>query len=285
MDSKAYSAQGKSVARRMVFYYVYFLVGLSAFAYAWTMFVGPYSEMYENRLKIREKANIYIQSSICTKASERAQLEGYNECERSERVLQSNPHIDAFYELMEYLSMCKNGKCSLLGFNLTDSLWSIFQIAFIVFVALWLLSAMGILGSYYDRRCMQQTLPFYGSLDAAAAANNAMAYGMMNGSNLQQQQSNAMYLTSNVHQRHNSLQHTNNQFSSETIKNNIRDLSSTILDMSGYQNSQAKHQDYSDPDATYTPSNSYPPPSSSSYSQSLNHHNNHHDSYEIKKNR
>lgn len=129
------------------------------FAYCWRLFVGPYTEFYAQRVLDMGKARVYVDSDICRDSFTRARLEGFNECERYGRILQQSARVGAFYDLMNWMSICQDGVCTVAGVNITDSLWTVTRVAFVVACCLYVASILGIVTSAHGRAVGYYQLP------------------------------------------------------------------------------------------------------------------------------
>lgn len=165
MPSVTYDADGKQ--RRamgcLTFCVVVFFALTFLFAYAWRLSVGPYTKFKVKCDVLHKKAQTDKDSPNCRDPALRAQLEGYNNCERSEIILTRSCRITAFYDLMNYLSFCdENNQCKFAGINWTDSLYSLVRIGFIACVALYIASVLGIVTYSYGRSVGVMQLPMNG---------------------------------------------------------------------------------------------------------------------------
>jgi len=149
-------------------WFAVFVVLTFAFAYGWRLFVGPYTEFYNERVTARGKAQVYLQTDACRDSVTRSRLEGFNDCERSERILLQSAEVGAFYDLMNWMAICHNDICTIGGINVTDSLWSVGRLLFYVACGLYVASMLGVVtfgyGRYTGYYQLPQTMPghFYG---------------------------------------------------------------------------------------------------------------------------
>jgi len=120
------------------------VIGISIFIpYLWRLYVGPYTLFYNARFLRHEKALVALTTDACTDPAKRAQLEGYNNCEQARFDAEQSVSMLAFYDLMDDLKFCDKGVCIVLGFNVSDSLWTIARLALMVGVVLYVMSIVG----------------------------------------------------------------------------------------------------------------------------------------------
>jgi len=136
-----------------------FLVLTFTFAYAWRLFVGPYTDFYNRRVSDISKARVYLQADTCSDAHTRSRLEGFNDCERAELILQKSATVGAFYDLMNWMAICHNGICTVAGVNVTDSLWTFARVVFFCACCLYIASMFGIVTSAHGRNAGYYQLP------------------------------------------------------------------------------------------------------------------------------
>ena len=142
-SARSYDADSRErrSVMRVAFWFVTFVIGSFAFAYAWRLYGGPYKDFLTMRVREQGKAREYLTSDVCANVEKRAKLEGYNDCERSEDILAQSASALAFYDLMTYLNVCHKGTCIIGGINVTDSLWFIGRLSIILAAAIYILSA------------------------------------------------------------------------------------------------------------------------------------------------
>jgi len=144
---------------RVGFWFAIFVVGSFAFAYAWNLYVGPYSTFYTDRSVEQRKAATYLTTTACTDDGKRSQLEGYNQCERSERIVTQRLAVMAFFDLMDHLRVCDKGVCTVGGINITSSAWFLFQLILAAAALLYIVSFFGLASSMYGRHTGAYQMP------------------------------------------------------------------------------------------------------------------------------
>jgi len=132
-----------------------------AFAYLWRLFVGPYTDFWTTRMMDHEKAQVTLASQQCADPATRAKLEGWNMCERARVTLSKPVSIGAFYDLMDWLSVCQHGICTVAGVNVTDSLYWLSKLAVFAMGVLWVASTLGIVSATHGRAVTYYQLPHY----------------------------------------------------------------------------------------------------------------------------
>lgn len=157
--------------RRVGFWFAAFVLGSFAFAYGWNLYIGPYSKFYEDRAIEQRKARAYLLTTTCTDATMRSQLEGYNHCERSERITNQRLTVMAFFDLMDYLRICDKGICTIGGINITSSAWFLFQLIIATAAILYIVSFFGLASSMYGRQVGMHQMPM-----TMSGANMAAMY-------------------------------------------------------------------------------------------------------------
>ena len=157
-------------ASRVAYWFAAFVVGSFAFAYAWNLYVGPYNDFYADRASEQRKARTYLTTTTCTDPTKRAELEGYDQCERSERIVQQKLYVMAFFDLMDYMRICDKGVCTVAGVNITSSAWFLFQLVMGSAAVLYILSFFGLVSSMWGRH----TAAFQMPMTMAGAHNVAM---------------------------------------------------------------------------------------------------------------
>ena len=165
-------AQQRRAIVRVVLWFVVFVVASFAFAYSWRLYAGPYKGFYAERALEQEKAAVYIKTDVCNNLSTRARLEGYNDCERSRRVLAQSVTALAFYDLMDDLKICHRGICKVWAVNLTDSIWTLGRIVMVAACLLWVMSFAGLISTRYGYQSAMYQLPMTVGGGGAAAANS-----------------------------------------------------------------------------------------------------------------
>lgn len=136
-----------------------FVILTFTFAYCWRLFVGPYTDFYNERTLAATKAKLYLETDVCRDYHVRARLEGFNECEQMERILKLYPSANAFYDLMNWLSICQDGVCTVGGINVTDSLWTGTRIILALAGCLYIASIFGMITSNHGRNMAYYQLP------------------------------------------------------------------------------------------------------------------------------
>jgi len=153
---------------RVGFWFGAFVLGTFAFAYGWNLYIGPYSEFYRDRQLEQRKARTYLTTTTCTDAIKRSQLEGYNQCESSERIVVQSVMVLAFFDLMDYMRICHKGICTIAGFNITSSAWVIFQLIIGFACILYIVSFFGLASSLWGRDVGMYQMPM--TMQGAQAA-------------------------------------------------------------------------------------------------------------------
>jgi len=119
----------------------------------------PYMRMVDNRYGSQRKAAVYLKSEVCTNAATRSQLEGYNHCESSERIVRQNVYIGAFYDLMETLSICNAERCVFMGFNISAILPRLVMMVALIVAVMFGISVCGFFNASFRYHSGIQTLP------------------------------------------------------------------------------------------------------------------------------
>ena len=160
MDAAAYDAQGREArtARRFMFWAAIVVVGTISFAKAYTTYWGPYRRFYIAQTLEREKAIVMLRTDGCRDATIRAQLEGYNNCERARVTVESSPAALAFYDLMEEIDFCQKGVCLALGYNVADSLWGMVKFLIGAAFVLYITGFVGMYSAHQGRQVFGQQL-------------------------------------------------------------------------------------------------------------------------------
>jgi len=159
--SASYDADTRQrrTVKQMLFWLVILIGGSFAFAYAWRLYVGPYTLFYTRRYLNHEKALVALTTDACTDPAKRARLEGYNNCEQARFDAEQSPSMLAFYDLMDDLKFCDKGVCIVFGFNVTDSLWTMFRLALVVGVVLYAMSIVGFISVRHGQQVGAYQLP------------------------------------------------------------------------------------------------------------------------------
>ena len=84
--------------------------------------MGNFYDHYRQRQRAYEKAFEYLQTETCTNPRVRASLGDYSLCKQSEETLDKPPLFTAIVDTAEDIHICGNGYCSMLGYNITNSL-------------------------------------------------------------------------------------------------------------------------------------------------------------------
>jgi len=181
MSTSGYSYDRDFLARRnasrVAYWFAAFVVGSFAFAYTWNLYVGPYTSFYEDRASEQRKARTYLTTTTCTDPHKRSALEGYNQCERSERIVTQRLAVMAFFDLMDYLRVCDKGVCTVGGINITSSAWFLFQLLMAAAAILYIVSFFGLASSMWGRHTAAYQMPMTmaGVHDIALYQRMAMA--------------------------------------------------------------------------------------------------------------
>lgn len=77
---------------------------------------------YVKHLDIFNRANIYINSPICTNSELRSSLGEYSKCKESEDKLKISPLTLAWYDFLEDMFICGHGRCDKLWDELSTKL-------------------------------------------------------------------------------------------------------------------------------------------------------------------
>ena len=96
----------RRAVKQSIFWFAVIIALTYAFAYVWQLYIGPYKQFYKKRITDYEKACVTLQTDTCTNPVIRAQLEGYNNCERARFDSEQSPAMLAFHDLMETLRFC-----------------------------------------------------------------------------------------------------------------------------------------------------------------------------------
>jgi len=123
-------------------------------------YVGPYRDLHDTCEVMRTKANITLHHEPCNEPRVRAALEGYNMCSDAERRMRRGCTMESFYQLMEQLNVCRNGVCSVLGVNVTASLWTLWQVVALATALTWIAVTLGLVKNFYvDHRVHPYAMP------------------------------------------------------------------------------------------------------------------------------
>ncbi len=144
---------------RVAFWFVMFVTLTFMFAYAWRLYVGPYNDFYLQRLEEHEQASIYLRTEVCENSDTRSKLEGHNLCGQSKRTLARSPQVAAFYDLMDWLSFCRDGICRVFGINIGEWMLTSWKLIGTICALLYIASAFGFVTSQYGRASVAYSLP------------------------------------------------------------------------------------------------------------------------------
>ena len=93
-------------------------------------FVKVLRNYHENWLidsEQRRKAELYINSEVCTKAELKAELGDWHKCNESKEQLGIPPFITAFYRTVESYSICGVSRCEdILQWIIWNKFWILF---------------------------------------------------------------------------------------------------------------------------------------------------------------
>jgi len=96
-----------------------------------------FQKYWQSRSKEYSQATAFIQGETCQNPILRAHLGGFNRCEEAETILGRMPLITALHDVATDLTLCGNGRCTVLYMDITHNLHKIV-------IGLTLLAAMGI---------------------------------------------------------------------------------------------------------------------------------------------
>lgn len=149
----------RRAVKQSLFWFAVIIALTYAFAYVWQLYIGPFKQFHKKRITDYEKALVTLRTDTCIDPVIRAQLEGYNLCERARFDSEQSPAMLAFHDLMETLRFCDKGVCIIFGFNVTDSLWTLFRIALVAGVILYALSIIGLVSIRHGQSVGQYSMP------------------------------------------------------------------------------------------------------------------------------
>ena len=115
-----------------------------------------FQKYWQARSKEYSQATAFILGESCQNPILRAHLGSFNKCEDAEQILGRTPVITALHDCATDLTLCGNGRCTVLYMDVTQNLHKIV-------IGLALLAAMGIWVSSKicrDRR-EQQMMEYY----------------------------------------------------------------------------------------------------------------------------
>jgi hypothetical protein len=140
------AAERRSV-KRGAFWFVVFIAGSFALAYTYRLFMGPFKAAHKKRTLEYEKAALDLATPTCADPVLRAQLEGYNNCERSRLITEDSVIGLAVHDVLTELKFCKQGVCIVPFFevNVTELIWPLFRVLAPLALVLYLFSILGLI--------------------------------------------------------------------------------------------------------------------------------------------
>lgn len=160
-------ARERRSVKRGVFWFIVFIVGTYGIAYMYRLYVGPYKFAYKRRLIEYEKALVDLSTPTCADPVLRAQLEGYNNCERSRLITEDSVRGLAFHDVLTELKWCNQGGCYFFDINATDVVWPLFRLVAPMALLLYVLSFIGLITWQRAHSVGMYQLPMMGAADAA----------------------------------------------------------------------------------------------------------------------
>jgi hypothetical protein len=111
-----------------------YISGFASFALlCWSVSqIGVYNSYYVSRSIQFKQAKTFIQSETCTNPHLKSQLGEFNLCDKSSKILYTQPWLGAVFDTAEDLRVCGHGSCSK---NLPKIIISVLIFAVVVLLA------------------------------------------------------------------------------------------------------------------------------------------------------